>query len=105
MVIVKQGIEVENLEHEILEPETSSETDKEEEENGMKVQGLLQSIEELYQMLEDFNVALRGRVMSIIRRKATLILQTSDQVSDSNIYSFRLVNCKKLAHFILKKTL
>ena len=89
MVIVKQGIEssVENSEHEILEPETTSVTDQEEEEgNGTKVQGLLQSIEELFQMLEDFNVALRGRVMSIIRRKATLILQMSDQVSVSNIH-------------------
>jgi hypothetical protein len=79
MEIVKLeiGSSVENLEHQILEQETTSGIDG---EVGMKLQGLLQSIEDLYQMLEDFNLALRGRVMSVIRRKATPILQKSDQV-------------------------
>ncbi len=79
MEIVKLeiGSSVANLGHQILEPETTSGIDG---EVGMKMQGFLQSIEELDQMLEDFNLALRGRVMSLIRRKATLILQKSDQV-------------------------
>ncbi len=79
MKIVRQeiGSSVENLEHQILEPETSSRIDQ---ENGLKLLGFLQVIEELYQMLEDFNLALRDRVMSQIRRKAAFVLQKSDQV-------------------------
>ncbi len=79
MKIVRQeiGSSVENLEYQILEPETSSGIDQ---GNGLKLLGFLQVIEELYQMLEDFNLALRDRVMSQIRRKAAFVLQKSDQV-------------------------
>ncbi len=79
MKIVRQeiGSSVDNLEHQIFEPETSSAIDQ---GNGLKLLGFLQVIEELYQMLEDFNLALRDRVMSQIRRKAAFVLQKSDQV-------------------------
>ena len=78
-MIVKQavGSSVENGDIQISEAEIASEIDDQEELN---VLGFLQVIEELFDMLEKFNLALRDRVMSRIREEAKLILQKSDQV-------------------------
>ncbi len=79
MVIVKQpiGSFIENGDIQILEAEIASEIDDQEELN---VFGFLRVIEELFDMLEKFKLALRERVMSRIREEANFILQKSDQV-------------------------
>ncbi len=79
MVIVKQpiGSLIENGDIQILEAEIASEIDDQEELN---VFGFLRVIEELFDMLEKFKLALRERVMSRIREEANFILQKSDQV-------------------------
>ena len=78
-MMVKQAIGslVENGDIQMSEADIASEIDDQEELN---VIGFLQVIEELFDMLEKFNAALRERVMSRIREEAKLILQKSDQV-------------------------
>ena len=71
------GSLVENGDIQMSEADIASEIDDQEELN---VIGFLQVIEEVFDMLEKFNAALRERVMSRIREEAKLILQKSDQV-------------------------